>query len=121
MERRRALSYCPSVRPHTHLLGVEVGHLVVASLCEQDGEHGVRAAARLVHVRSCYGSATRERWCVTRSYLNAEIYSDYIWITSDLSNVISTKKETLILKVLLYSPSFVINIHFWVHKGWGLF
>lgn len=105
----------------SHLFQCVVRVTVEALLCEDDVKDGVRAAARLVHVRSCYGSATRERWCVTRSYLNAEIYSDYIWITSDLSNVISTKKETLILKVLLYSPSFVINIHFWVHKGWGLF
>lgn len=44
---------------HTHLLSVEVGHLVVASLCEQDGEHGVRAAARLVHVGSSHRPGDR--------------------------------------------------------------
>lgn len=44
---------------HTHLLCVEVGHLVVASLCEQDGEHGVRAAARLIHVGSSHRPGDR--------------------------------------------------------------
>lgn len=47
-------------RGFRYLFRVQAGHLVVAFLREDDGEHGVRAAARLVHIGGGHRPAERD-------------------------------------------------------------
>lgn len=54
---RREIQFCIS-----YLLRHEVGDGVVALLGEEDGEHGVRARRRLVHVRRCHGPGDNTRF-----------------------------------------------------------
>ncbi len=36
----------------THLLSVQAGHVIMSTLCEEDGENSMWATAGLVHISS---------------------------------------------------------------------